>query len=336
MILKILRYLQIGYYWRRRRTLLPYLPEDISIELTNTCNFRCTFCPQSDPNHLQTVSRSRLDPEQADLVLTKLRTGGVRTDVIHWTLDGEPFLNKQIDAICAKAITHGFKHFIFSTNGFFSTPERIAALPRPTGVTYQLCIDFCASPELFERHRGTPGSWQRVKDNAVAILADRGLRHVQLAVTDISSFAITDPQQLREMFRALQAQFPRSERLRIGTRDFHNATGFVPGILEAKKSRSRKLNLCPYPWTSLVVASNGDVVSCCRDLQHKTVLGNLFHSDLQAIWNGDPAQALRRALAVNNPGTVAACRHCDLPYDHDKFAVRHLMRTAVNRLGILK
>ena len=335
-MLKILRYLQAGHYWRRRTTLLPYLPEDISIELTNACNFRCSFCPQSDPRHFQTVSRSTLDPEQAGLLLTKLRKGGVRTDVIHWTLDGEPFLNKQIDAICAKAIAHGFKHFIFSTNGFFSTPERIAALPRAIGVTYQLCIDFCASPEFFERHRGTQGSWQRVRDNAAAILADRRLRHVQLAITDISSFAISDPRQLRENFEALQAQFQPSERLQMSTRVFHNVTGFVPGILEAKKARSRKLNLCPYPWTSLVVASNGDVVSCCRDLQHKTVLGNLFQSDLQAIWNGEPAQALRKALAADSPGTVAACRHCDLPYDNDKFAVRHLIRTAVTRLGILK
>ena len=338
MIRKLLGYANIFYHWQiRKNAVVPYVPEDISIELTNTCNFKCSFCPQSDPNHFNVVTRSMLTPDQADTLLAKLRAGGVKTDVIHWTLDGEPFINKQIDEICARAIARGFKHFIFATNGYFVTPERAEKLPgKNQGATYTLAIDFCADKTMYETHRGTPTSWQRVHDNIAAVLANEGLGHISLKLTDISSFAVTDEQELRQRFEDLKNLFPSSKRLKVTSRVFHNAQGYIPGILEKKKARKNRYNLCPYPWTSLVVASNGDVVSCCRDLEHNTVLGNLFHEDLHPIWNGKQAMAIRSALANKRPQDIRACKGCDLPYDESKFTPRHLLKTAVNRLGIFK
>jgi radical SAM protein with 4Fe4S-binding SPASM domain len=86
----------------------------------------------------------------------------------------------------------------------------------------------------------------------------------------------------------------------------------------------------------MVIASNGDVVACCRDLQHKTVLGNLFEQELVDIWNSEEYQNLRTALVEKDPDRMSACQGRDLPYDADKFRVAHLAKTAVNRLGILR
>ena len=97
---KIINYARIYYNWKMgRKTALGYAPEDISIELTNTCNFRCRYCLQSDPGHFKTVSRSNLSPDEARVLIRRLRDGGVKTNVMHWTLDGEPFINKNINEI---------------------------------------------------------------------------------------------------------------------------------------------------------------------------------------------------------------------------------------------
>jgi radical SAM protein with 4Fe4S-binding SPASM domain len=335
---KAIGYARVGYAWKVAKSpIVNYVPQDVSIELTNTCNFSCSFCPQSDPNHFNVVTRSALVPEKAAILLAKLRAGGVTTNVIHWTLDGEPFVNKHIVEIFSLAIEHDWRHFIFSTNGFFCTPERIDSLPSAGGqATYVLSIDFCSDKALFEQHRGTPNSWEKVRDNIQHILASPSLSHVSLQVTDISSFAIHDHAELRQRLTDLQNCFPKSERLRIGSRIFHNATGHVSGLLEEKKTTSTSYNLCPYPWTSMVIASNGDVVACCRDLQHKTVLGNLFKEDLMAIWNGEKYQAMRKALAERRPEAVRACANCDMPYDQGKFTMRHILQTGIERLGILK
>jgi radical SAM protein with 4Fe4S-binding SPASM domain len=262
----------------------------------------------------------------------------VRTDVLHWTLDGEPFVNRQIGEICQVAMEFGFRNFIFSSNGYFCTEERLAELPRGAGdVHYQLCIDFCASEALFERHRGTPNSWAKVKANLERLLGDESQSHIGLQVTDISSFEVIASQTHPDGLAALRALLPaESERLSVSGRIFHNATGHVQGVRERKQASSGKYNLCPYPWTSMVIASNGDVVACCRDLQHKTVLGNLFEQDLAEIWHGERYQALRRALADARPEEMAACANCDLPFDAGKFTFSHLLRTGVQRLGIFR
>jgi radical SAM protein with 4Fe4S-binding SPASM domain len=232
------------------------------------------------------------------------------------------------------AIRRGWRHFIFSTNGFYCTPDRIAKLP--TGARYQLCIDFCADKAMFEQHRGTPNSWDKVKGNIDHMLRSQALDHVTVQITDISSFSVSDPAELKDRFAALKALFPPSPRLHIKSRVFHNATGHVTGMLDRKKQRRTAYNLCPYPWTSIVVASNGDVVACCRDLQHKTVLGNLFEQDMPSIWHGEKYQAFRKALADQKPEAVAACANCDMPYDPSKFTVSHIARTGLNRLGVLR
>ncbi len=327
-----LRHLQIAYHWRLSRSYaLPYVPEDISIEVTNTCNFRCQFCPQSNPDHFQRVPRTQLTPENCNIILGRLREGGVRTEVVHWTLDGEPFVNRQFGDICAVGQRHGFKRAIFSSNGALATLDRLQALPRCSGGTYHIAVDFCADSAYFEDVRGTPGSWQRVLDNVRAGLAATDLQHISFCLTDISSFRHSDPTELKERMQAMRDLFPASARLSFRTRTFHNAAGFLP--LRALDSSTAKYHLCPYPWISMVVACNGDVVACCRDLEHKTVLGNLLRQSLGDVWNGEPFQRLRQALKDQHPELAAACNKCDLPWDASKFSIANIAATLRSRLG---
>jgi len=307
---KLLGYARIFYNWQiQKNTILDYVPEDISIELTNTCNFKCSFCPQSDPSHFDRVARSSLSPEQVDTLLSKLRKGGVKTNVIHWTLDGEPFINQSIDEICAVAIRNGFYKFIFSTNGYFCTPERVLKLPKNhPDVSYTFWVDYCADSELFERHRGTPNSWERVRTNILKILEHPQLQHININLTDISSFKISDPNVLSQNLVALKQLFPESDRFNVTSRIFHNATGFVPGILERKKDKNTKYNLCPYPWTSFVIASNGEPkVFVARAFTSHTAM--MFPS-LATTSSSPPRMVQLRAMIVKPCDTYQSAARC--------------------------
>jgi radical SAM protein with 4Fe4S-binding SPASM domain len=260
--------------------------------------------------------------------LKKLRDGGVDTRIIHWTLDGEPFMNKRFAEVVEEAVALGFDTHHFATNAFLMTLDRLYEFPAE-GQRYFLTPDFCSDAAYFEHYRGTPGSWRRVRENLLAALKDPGLSHFQFKVTDISSYTIRDEAELERRFEALKALFPESDRISFYRRTYHNAAGFSP-IDETK--RKGKYHLCPYPWYSFVIASNGDVVSCCRDLEHKTVLGNLFEQDFEEIWNGERYQALRRDLIEGRPESQAACAGCDMPHDNSKFSMANLAKTAVHRM----
>lgn len=316
--------------WVKGSTYLPYLPEYISLELTNVCNFKCAFCPQSKPNYFSALGRSYLKPETADLLLSKIRAAGVQGNLLHLTLDGEPFMNRDFHKICAVACRHGFTDLFFATNGALASPRRIRQFPREVSYTFK--IDYCSDPIYFESVRGTPGSWQRIKDNINGLMADDEHDNIDVIFTDISPFGFDDPKELAERFMALKALFPKSDRLSFATKTFHNATGYLGPPKRVGRTRYHR---CPYPWASLHVASNGDVVACSRDLEHKTVLGNLFVQSLPEIWNGQPMQALRRNLRDGRPGLSAACANCDLPYDGSKFTLTNLINAAVGRLQVV-
>ena len=329
-------YARILYHWRVRHSeILDYVPEDLSIELTNTCNFKCAFCPQSDPAHFQRVARTALSLAQTDMLLGKIRAAGVRTNVIHWTLDGEPFVNSELASICKIALEHQFNVFIFATNGYFLSHERLAELPASHGAEYTLCVDFCADKDYFETYRGTKTSWDRVRGNIRSALEDDSFAHIRFRITDISSFTVRDRDELERRRAQLSGLFPAG-RIAYDARVFHNMAGYLPGILEEKRRRSPRYHVCPYPWASLVIASNGDVVACCRDLEHRSVLGNLFKEDLRSIWNGARYRDLRRNLARAAPEENDACRNCDMPWDSEKLGLMHMVNRSIHRLGILK
>jgi len=308
----------------------PYGPEDISIEITNVCNFRCAFCPQSDPRHHHFVPKSYLSPQRAATLLQRLRDGGVRTNVIHWTHDGEPFVNKRFHEICDVGVAYGFNEIYFATNGMLCTPDRLAQLPR-ADCDYTFTIDFSADESTFESVRGTPGSWARVRDNIARILADPAYDHITIELRELSPFSESDPALIARRERALGRLFPSSRRLLVRSKVFHNACGFLPRLRRKRRARYR---LCPYPWTSLSVASNGEVVACSRDLRHQSVLGNLFTQPLDDVWNGAPMQKLRRHLIDERPDRNGACAACDMPYNPEKFTLANLWRTSTGRLRL--
>src|SRR5262245_28102557 len=305
---KLLRYGQVFYNWRlMKREALPYLPQDIYLEVTNVCNLKCVFCPQSAPNHHDYVPRTYLTPEACATILANIRRAGVTTGTLHWSLDGEPFMNKRFDELLHVGAAHGFSNMFFATNGTLVTPERITSFPLD-GCRYTFTVDYCADAEYFEKVRGLPGSWAVIKKNIENVLADPRL-DVTFHLGDISSFSVQDEAERAQLFERLQRTFAPHPKLRFFTKTFHNATG---DIGRNGKPAGQTYHLCPYPWTMLQIASNGNVVPCCRDLRQKTVLGNLMRDELSDIWNGEEFRKLRRHLVDEEPDKIAACVGCDL------------------------
>lgn len=329
---KLFRYSNIMYHWRIRKSILPPMPEEVSIESTNVCNFKCAFCPQSDPSHHDITPKTYLTPSRAEEIMKQLRKGGISTKTLHWTLDGEPFMNKEFHELCEVAIRHEFSHMYFATNGMLLTEKTLQKLPRKEDTFYTFTIDYCADREYFENIRGTKGSWEKIYNNIYASLDNEDQKNMLFVLSDISAFEERDADMVADKFRQLKKIFGDNKRIRYHKKTFHNAAGIIP--ISQKHSDNKRYYLCPYPWTTLCVASNGDIVACCRDLRHQTTLGNVFEQSLQDIWHGKGYQLLRKNLIEKTPWQSAACKGCDLPYDSSKFGIGNIVRTARGRLQI--
>jgi len=312
-----------------KRAELKYMPEYIALEVTNSCNFKCAFCPQSNPKHHKNVPKTYLDKDSCRLFLSKIRDAGIVTNLMHWTLDGEPFMNQNFAELVHISSEYGFTNTYFASNGMFCTVERLSDFPLDK-VKLNIAIDFCADKDYFEKVRGTHNSWGRILRNIKNILQNPITSSVNLEITDISSFSENNSKELIDNFLKLKKIFGEQDNITYFTRTFHNATGFVSSNLK----KDNTYHLCPYPWTHFRIASNGDIVLCCRDLEHKTVLGNLNTQSVLDIWNGKPMLNARNSLLKQRPQDIVACQDCDLPFDNSKFSVKNFYKSAVGRMQL--
>ncbi len=68
------------------------------------------------------------------------------------------------------------------------------------------------------------------------------------------------------------------------------------------------------PFYQAVVQENGNLTLCCRDLQGKVVLGNVFEDGLAASWKSQRMKNILRLIyrGSSDPRTMEICRKCSL------------------------
>ena len=74
---------------------------------------------------------------------------------------------------------------------------------------------------------------------------------------------------------------------------------------------------CRRPWSLMYVSANGNVLPCCisvfTDTPHEElILGNLFESSVEEVWNGKRYRAWRSAMLSGEP--PKACKGCGVSW----------------------
>jgi radical SAM protein with 4Fe4S-binding SPASM domain len=77
------------------------------------------------------------------------------------------------------------------------------------------------------------------------------------------------------------------------------------------KSYEENKKACPYPFYTLVVKANGDVVPCCVAWDTSLVVGNIHDEPLLNIWRGERFEHVRQLHLEGRRGELAACAKCD-------------------------
>jgi radical SAM protein with 4Fe4S-binding SPASM domain len=285
---------------------LDYPPYQYTIEPTNACNLRCTFCPQSDPGHRSRRAVGRLTLDDLKVFLQRHRDAKPGNRNINFTLDGEPFMNAEFTSMVELAARDGL-FVVFASNGTLLTPE-IADRLIAAGA-FRASIDYAPDRNVFESLRGRKGDHDAVYRN-LSYLVEKARIHssIHLDIHDITPFTHADP---GASLQSMRVMFPSniSKQVRFLSRQFHNFCGHIKS--DQPKDHYR---LCPYPWTQMAVTWSGDCVACCRDTVGRSVLGNFFEDSIMDIWNGERYQQFRKNLIERKPELNSACVNCDLPF----------------------
>jgi len=315
-------YYKIKRYWKSglsyglglRKSLAG--PITVHIEITNICNFRCVYCPQSNPeDHFKTLGRGKMPFDDFKIILNKVINAWPLKEIV-LTRDGEPLVHPQLGQFIAHASEMGLEVTIGS-NGSYFNEDRVKELI-DNGLT-KVKGDFCSNKQKYEDLR-KGGIWKEVLKGYHNLLkyAINNNKKFHLVLVDLNSYGLKSDEEIRKSMSDLKELFPfPDDYLSIGPALMHNAFNEAQSIFStSNKLENRKYNRCHHPWIELIVDYRGNAVGCCRDLRSEYILGNALESDdiIKDIWNGERMQYLRQKLAQNKPENISICNKCDLPY----------------------
>jgi radical SAM protein with 4Fe4S-binding SPASM domain len=291
-------------------------PITVHIETTNICNFRCIYCPQSDPDkHFNILGRGKMSFEDFKIIIDKIiQTWSLKEIIL--TRDGEPLVHPQLSQFIRYASDKGLDVTIGS-NGSYFTKDRVKELidSRLTKVKG----DFCVDKKYYQSLR-VGGKWEQVLQGYRALLqySISQNKRFQLVLVDLNSHQLTNPHAIKKSLNAMHELFSYPyPYLSIGPALMHNAFDEAAvSLSHSERLTDHRYNRCHHPWIELVIDYKGNAVGCCRDLRSEYILGNVLETNnlKEEIWNGKKMLYLRAKLARKKPESINTCSKCDLPY----------------------
>ena len=240
---------------------------------------------------------------------------------------GEPLLNKQLPEMIAAA--HRLRLYtIVSTNAQALTQSMADALVKSGLRRIIISIDGF-SEESYTTYR-VGGNLHKALD---------GLQHLANAKVKYQSRIRIELQVLRLKSNEHEWDWIKQNYKKLGAThlvfktaqlyDFEHGHPLMPtderysrymktadGTYIHKKS-SRLAPYCLFAsspclrlWSGCVITTNGDVLPCCYDKDHKHVLGNITNLTLTDIFHSKKSQSLRRQI-MNRQHVPAMCKNCD-------------------------
>ncbi|RDU70622.1 radical SAM protein [Helicobacter aurati] len=303
-------------YSKDRKPLIELLPLHqpltMYIDPSNICNFKCSFCFQSNTNAKKEMYLTQMSLETFTTILKQLAEFDNPIKMIHLHGFGEPLLNPHFPLFVKLAKES-------------KVSERIATTSNASLLTRDLSRAIIESG-LDQIHFSIYG----LNDESYKIFSKKSLRFSQI-VENIKYFYEHKTLYAKEYghnchvhIKMNKDYFSSQDQVRF-LELFGNYADSIyldgvaniwPGIdvsdslrlnlsLEEKESTTvshqyghsfKHGALCPIVFYQLLVHSNGDISPCCADFQAKMTLGNVANTTLKEIW--------QQALLQNTRSTI--------------------------------
>jgi MoaA/NifB/PqqE/SkfB family radical SAM enzyme len=335
-----------------RPRVMPELPRQLYIEVTNYCNSLCVSCPLTYDHFLPFEPKHHLSWENFRRIVDQAPV--IERAILHGI--GEPLLNRDLPRFVAHLKERG-ANVLFNSNGVLLDQRRGDALVAAGLDELRISLD-AVTPDLYAQLRGID-QLPRILDNVRAFVARHGGRAsprlslwlvgmqenlhqlldfvrlgAELGVPEVylqrlvyfgNGARIADGTtmvQEQSLYATLEAQqadlIADAERLatKLGV-TFRASGATTPHESIAVKGESPWRG-CMRPWILMYITANGTALPCCispfaADDYRSIVLGNVFEQPLEAVWNGDRYQTLRAAVNSDAPAPWP-CQYCGVKW----------------------
>lgn len=356
--LKRSNYESMKLAYEQNDILLKSFPIRATIQTTDFCNLNCIMCQihsQRDRHKLQSMKKADFD-----LFVEKLFPYLVE---VHPTNIGEPLTSEWFEYLCDKIVEYGVL-LDLTTNGTLLT-EKIAYKILPNLLDVKISFDGIKK-ETFERIRRN-ADYDLVIRNINNLLKIRDIVNPKGSITLQMTVFDFNYQELLDIIRFARDKginrvkayhvFAYSEEINKHS-PFNNLSQFEETRIAAI-NLAKELNIdlemseppnysndtsnliyqkCRFPWSECWIDSDGNVYPC--HTHNNRILGNIYTSDIESIWNSNQTTKLRKSLIDNDKECI--CTNCGMnyikydenqpvPYDTDAYLFKKNLDTNATR-----
>ena len=322
----------------KREKILSW-PVAVKIDITPLCNLKCTVCVHAHPNGNKTLEKQKFHAGQK-MPLAQYRRiideiKGKASAVSLYYL-GDPFMHPDLDEMCSIARDADFTVHLSTNFSFSLTDDRIRQIVK-SGVTHlTVCVDGLSQEKYQLTRVGGRIDW--VLSNVKRVCQYRsqyGQVYPKIEIQYIKyQHNMDELEDMQRVFKEMGV-----EQVTSFWGSLHNYIDWNPenyAIHGPKKNK--RIPQCLWPFFSMVIKYDGDVVPCCAYRLGRVytgeddhlVLGNVFKSSVREVWNSPEYHKLRRM--VSNPEVISSepslketfCYGCPLIFDTEAYKNQRL------------
>ena len=271
------------------------------IEITNTCNLDCHFCPKHQRK------RRQLSAEEFDLLTDKVQG---KVCFLYFHLMGEPLLHPLLPQFITMAREKGFKTVLTSNGTLLHRAMNLLDTQKDKNLLDALPHKVQLSLHSHESNaRGELSSYMEEVMQFATQAAAKGtcvvLRLWNQGGMDKENEQVMDyiAQYVPRPWKERPDGFRLCDNLYL---EFDRKFEWP----SAEASSAKREVFCKALLKQIGVLSDGSLVPCCLDHNGDVVLGNLFHQSLEEILSSPRAQAMIEGFQ-HHTATETLCQNCE-------------------------
>jgi MoaA/NifB/PqqE/SkfB family radical SAM enzyme len=292
---------------------LTQFPEQVQIELTNSCNLACVMC--HNPTHKR--ERGIMSDETFEKIVHELASWESQVPVFFVGF-GEASVDKNYIKRLTYAAKAGIRTLGLTTNGTIPmTLEKVHDIIS-SGVKYIFIDVDATNADTYEKIR--VGGKHKVLHNNIRMLLEENQKQ-GYPVWFILGFVLQD-------LNAGEASgFLRQWKGIRNVSAYIKVSHSWAGVMRERYSptQERQRHPCHAAWNSFYIAWDGSVAFCCHDGEVEQNIGNCAKEGLLNVWNG-PHRKRRTDMIKGDFTNLPLCDGCDdwMQYEDSVKAKRHL------------
>jgi sulfatase maturation enzyme AslB (radical SAM superfamily) len=278
---------------------IPSYPLHVDLELVDTCNLSCGFCPRNTKEHPNLPYAINTKAKLSDSLVDKFFKEVEKHSLPSINISiGEPLLDNRCLPIIKEFHGRGGVDSRVITNGILL--DKYVDQIFDSGLMHLFVSLDAFSEETYRQRRGGgKGRYQQIVDNVLLIIKEKERRKSMFPIMRVSFVELeTNEHEQKDFLEFWQNKVEVVDiQLRLHYNDF-------------KGSQKPKLWNCMDPFRRLCIMANQHILPCCTFYGKTLKLADFETSSLTEAWEGKEMAKVRHDLLHDLNPMCLACQGC--------------------------